>query len=64
LAVWIAAFLIITPLHSAHAYIDAGTGSYAIQVTIGVIFGAGYALRSFGGRFVTKIKHYLRKNKD
>jgi len=42
--------------HSAQAYIDPGTGSYVLQVLIGVAFGAWFSLKVFGG----KIKAFLR----
>lgn len=47
--------------YGAHAYLDPGTGSYAIQVLVGVVFGAAYTLRSFGGRIVTGFKQRFGK---
>lgn len=41
---------VLYPTHFVHAYLDPGTGSYAIQALIGVVFGAAYTMRSFGGR--------------
>jgi hypothetical protein len=46
----------------AHAYIDPGAGSYAIQIAIGVIFGASYTLKSFGSKLLKRFKN--RKNSD
>ena len=53
---WIILPLILSPFHYAHAYVDPGTGSYAIQVIVGVLFGGGYALKSFGGRIVSRFR--------
>jgi hypothetical protein len=55
--IWLVAAIILSPLSRAHAYLDPGTGSYAIQIAIGVIFGATYTLKSFGGRIVQYFKN-------
>ncbi|UCE04113.1 MAG: hypothetical protein JSW67_01120 [Candidatus Latescibacterota bacterium] len=35
---------------NAHAYIDPGSGSYAIQVLIGLVVGAGVAVKMYWHR--------------
>jgi hypothetical protein len=43
---------------TAAAYIDPGTGSYVLQVLIGVAFGAWFSIKVFGKRvkaFLTKL---------
>ncbi len=52
------------PTGLAHAYLDPGTGSYFIQVVIGVVFGAAYTLRSFGGRLLTGFKKQPAKKES
>jgi hypothetical protein len=42
---------------NSYAYLDPGTGSYLIQVLIGVILGGLYALKIFW----TKIKLFFKK---
>ena len=51
-------FLLLFPVERARAYVDPGTGSYLVQVLIGLIFGAGYALKVFWGRII----HFFKKN--
>ncbi len=53
---WLLIPVCLSPLSFAHAYLDAGTGSYVIQVAIGVIFGATYTLKTFSG----KIKQFFK----
>lgn len=48
--------LLIVP-QTAFAYIDPGTGSYVLQVLIGVAFGAWFSIKVFGG----KIKAFLSR---
>jgi hypothetical protein len=45
---WIAfltAFLFVASAKKAHAYIDAGTGSYLLQVGMGAALAAAFAVR-------------------
>jgi len=37
-------------MHVVFAYIDPGTGSYLLQVALGGLFAAGYAVRHFWAR--------------
>ncbi len=60
-ALWLLIPILLSPLHYAHAYIDPGTGSYAIQIVIGVLFGTTYAVKSFGGRLITRVKERYRR---
>jgi hypothetical protein len=52
-SIWIAAFF--TP-QAAQAYLDPGTGSYIIQIVIGVVAGAIFALKIYW----TKAKGFAR----
>ncbi len=40
-------FLFLWSTHSAHAYIDPGTGSYILQLMIGGFLGAAFALKVY-----------------
>jgi len=61
---WILLALCLSPsLRPAHAYVDPGTGSYIIQVSIGVIFGALYAFKRFISIAWQKVKSYTSKTK-
>lgn len=61
-ALWLLIPLALSPLSFAHAYLDPGTGSYAIQIAIGLIFGATYTLRNFGSKLISRFRS--RKDKD
>lgn len=61
--IWLVIILCLLPLNYAHAYIDPGTGSYAIQVIIGVIFGAGYAIKAFSGKIIKFINDRRSKKR-
>lgn len=58
---WVIVPLALSPFSYAHAYLDPGAGSYFIQIVIGFIFGAAYAMRNFIRIFFAKLKN--RKNK-
>jgi hypothetical protein len=47
--------LILCSVSKAHAYIDPGTGSYIIQVMIGGLLGAAFALKVYW----KKVKAYF-----
>lgn len=61
-------FFLLTP-NSVHAYLDPGTGSYIVQLIIGVSVGASYFVATYwkkivsfvGGLFVTK-KNAVKKS--
>ena len=55
-ALWLLIPVVLSPLHQAHAYLDPGTGSYIIQVAIGVIFGATYMVKVFWSRIINFFK--------
>ena len=42
--------------HSAHAYLDPGTGSYALQITVAALFTALYSVKLFWKNIVNKLK--------
>jgi hypothetical protein len=45
----------------SYAYLDPGTGSYLIQVVIGVILGGLYALKIFWSKIKYFFKNLLKK---
>ena len=47
--------LLLWPIRKAYAYIDPGTGSYIIQVMIGGLLGAAFALKVYW----KKVKAYF-----
>ena len=51
----LAPILLFLSIRKAHAYIDPGTGSYIIQVMIGGLLGAAFALKVYW----RKIKFYF-----
>lgn len=61
--VWLLFAVVLSPSSLAHAYLDAGTGSYILQVTIGVIFGATYTLKTYSKKIVHYFKEKRLKNK-
>ncbi len=60
---WLIIPLALSP-RLAHAYLDPGSGSYAVQVVIGVLFGATYTLKSFGGRIISRFKKQSGKSEE
>jgi|GEM_PF-291409 len=63
-ALLLAAGLLFTPIHSAHAYVDPGTGSYILQITIGVIFGIAFAVKSFWSSIISTLRGNKKSPKD
>lgn len=59
---WLLIALSFSPINYAQAYLDPGTGSYAIQIAIGIIFGATYTLKTFGSRLINRLKTRRRKS--
>lgn len=47
----------------AQAYIDPGTGSYILQVTIGLLLGASLTIKIFWGKIKTFLASYFSKEK-
>ena len=43
-------YCVLVLARDAHAYIDPGTGSYIIQIAIGVFLGAAFAFKNFIAR--------------
>lgn len=63
LILWIILAASFMPIHPAHAYIDPGTGSYVLQILIGIFFGASYAIIRFWKSIVNLFKKILGKFK-
>jgi hypothetical protein len=57
--VWLMIAGLLFPVHAAYAYVDPGTGSYIIQIIIGLFFGIAYAFRRSWGT----IKHWFKSRK-
>ena len=53
----LAVILLFWSIRKAHAYIDPGTGSYIIQVVIGGLLGAAFALKVYW----KKVRAYFSK---
>jgi len=45
-ALFIAALFVLVP-GNAYAYLDPGTGSYMLQIILGVLLGAAFAIKAF-----------------
>ena len=45
----------------AQAYLDPGSGSYLFQIIIGVVLGAGVALRMFWHRIIAVFRRLFRR---
>lgn len=58
---WLLIPLALSPLRYTHAYIDPGTGSYLIQITIGVLFAGTYAAKRFIAQAFNQIKVRITK---
>lgn len=57
--------LIITlfPINYAHAYIDPGNGSYIIQMSIAVLFGAFFTLKHYWNNLISFLIRTKKKAK-
>ncbi len=44
-----------------HAYLDPGTGSYIIQIIIGLLLGGMFFLRTFLKSFFMQIRDFFKK---
>lgn len=47
----------------AHAYLDPGTGSYAVQLLIGSLLGGLFALGLFWRRVVASLKRLFKRGR-
>ena len=64
LIVFTALFYLILP-QIAYAYLDPGTGSYIIQLLIGVLFGLLFTIKMFWGKIKMFLKSiFSRKKKN
>ena len=52
-------FLLMT--QDAHAYLDPGTGSFMLQILIGVLFGGLFAIKLFWRKILIFIKNIFSK---
>lgn len=50
--------------HNAHAYLDLGTGSYAIQVGAAIFFTSVYAVKLFWKNIITKVRALVSRDKS
>jgi hypothetical protein len=57
---WLLIPFSLIPLQSAHAYLDPGTGSYAVQIIIGLIFGASFFLKNLFAKLAEYFKNLFR----
>lgn len=55
------AVLVLTLPTQAHAYLDPGTGSYAVQIIIASTVGGLYALKMYGRNFAKKVRTFFKK---
>jgi len=62
-AIWILLFASLFPFQHAHAYLDAGTGSYVIQILIGVVFGAGLVIKGFSQQISGFIRSLVNRGR-
>jgi hypothetical protein len=58
----LAAAAVLVSAQSACAYLDAGTGSYIVQILIGFVVGGLYALKVFWKKIVTFFRSIFRKD--
>ena len=55
-SVILVACLLLAASRPAHAYLDPGAGSYALQVGVAGLFGALFSLKLFWGRITGSIR--------
>lgn len=53
------ACLLLMTVRPAHAYLDPGTGSYALQIGLAGLFGALFALKSFWRRLAQTVREFV-----
>ena len=65
LAAWaVVPFIALLALTSpAHAYLDPGSGNYLMQMLIGALVGAGYAVKVFWQRIVDLLARLVGRRK-
>ena len=61
LLILIAAIDFVAPVQS-HAYLDPGTGSFALQIIIGVLFGIAFAVKAFWFRIRSFLGNIFSRN--
>ncbi len=55
----VVACLLLMTVRPAHAYLDPGTGSYALQIGLAGLFGALFALKSFWRRLAQTVRQIV-----
>jgi uncharacterized membrane protein YbhN (UPF0104 family) len=61
---FLTALLFVATAEKAHAYIDPGTGSYVLQVAVGAILAAGFAVKMFWSRAKARVVRSLRRRRE
>ena len=56
--------LLLADSRPAHAYLDPGTGSYALQVAIAGVFGALFSVKMFWSQITGKVRSAVRQNRN
>jgi len=51
--------LLLMTVRPAHAYLDPGTGSYALQIGLAGLFGALFAFKSFWRRLAQSVRQFV-----
>jgi len=59
---FITLFYLITP-NRIYAYLDAGTGSYAIQIIIAIVIGGAFGIKIFWRRIYSFLKKLFSRRK-
>lgn len=62
LAFLVAGFVLLV-MPAANAYIDPGSGSYVFQVLVGLVLGAGVALKVFWRRIWTFVRRPFARDR-
>lgn len=57
-------FGLLVPYRTAYAYLDPGTGSYLIQISIAGLLGFLFAIRIFWRKIAQAVKRLLVRPKD
>ena len=64
LAVSVTVFITITFVQTAHAYLDPGTGSFALQLLLSGFLGGLFALKLFWKRVALLLRSLFSREKD
>lgn len=58
-----ACYLLLMP-RIAHAYLDPGTGSLIVQMTVAAVLGVGFALKMYWRKIKSVLGNFLNKKKE